>query len=68
MRLALDKPAEANAMDAAVDKKTSGLSAGVIVCGSHRVIEELRDQISDMKPKPRFISQGPNLCNLTFNL
>jgi len=38
VRLALDKPAEADALDTSANQKASGLSARLTVSGSHRSI------------------------------
>src|SRR5260370_3872395 len=51
LRLTLDKPAAADALDASADKEATRLSARLTVGGSHRLIEEVRGQIAGVRPK-----------------
>jgi hypothetical protein len=64
VRFALDKPAEADALNTSTHEKAAGLSARLIVGGSHLSIEEVRGQIAEVKPQPK----GSYFCNLTSNL
>jgi hypothetical protein len=58
VRLALDKPAEADPMDAAMYEKATGLRARLIVSGSHRSNEEVSGQSAEVKPKPKLLTSA----------
>jgi hypothetical protein len=62
LRLPLDKPAEANALDTSAHEKTAGLDTRLIVCGSHRL--KRSEQIAAVKTQ----AESSYLCNLTSNL
>jgi hypothetical protein len=64
VRLTFGKPAEADALNTSAHEKATGLSARLIVSGSHRLIAEVRGQIAEVKPE----AEGSYLCNLTSNL
>ena len=63
MRLALDKPSEADAVDASMYEKATGLRARLIVSGSHCSNEEVSGQSAEVKPK----TQASHLRTLTSN-
>ena len=71
VRLALDKPAKADTLDASADQKAASLRDRVFA-GSHWLIAEVRGQIAEVKnSRGRQIwseLDGVHLCNLTSNL
>src|SRR6266852_8821288 len=54
--LALDKPAEADALHTAAHAKKASLSGRLIVCGSHRSIAEAR--LQSCKPEPKVLASA----------
>jgi hypothetical protein len=48
VRFALNKPAEADALNAAANQKAASMS-GMIFCGSHRLIAEVKGKIAEVK-------------------
>ncbi len=53
VRLALDKPAEADALNTSAYQKAAGLSEGLVFCGSHHPIAEVRGPIAEVKTQNR---------------
>jgi hypothetical protein len=69
--LALDKPAKADALNAAANQEAASQSWRLIFCGRHRSIAEVRGQVAEVKIPSRKLhakNSGSYLCNLTSNL
>ena len=64
VRLTLDKPAEADALNSSAHQKAAGLSERLVFCGSHHSIAEIRGPIAEVRTS----GLGFHLCNRTSDL